>query len=254
MKKDSTRMTLMKQIKNGFSSGSIHQIRITSVPFLLLVILFIISSCKKESTDPLVIDKSYFPLETGRYILYDVDSTGYSSFDGSVKVSNYQIKEELDSPFIDNEGNEAYRIIRSRRENDTSAWRTIDIWSTNLTDHTAEKVEENLRFIKLDFPVNLNKRWYGNAKIQTDSNQAYLDGWIYEYTSVNAPLTINGLSFDSTITVLQHDEENLIGQTIYIEQYAKDVGLIYKKEEQLETQPGFPADGFIIEMKVKEFN
>lgn len=244
----------MKQIKDGLLSVSGLNIRVFGLPLILSGILFTIASCKKESTDPLTIDKSYFPLETGKYILYDVDSTGYSSFDGSVKVSSYQIKEELDSPFIDNEGNEAYRIIRSRRENDTSAWRTIDIWTANLTDHTAEKVEENLRFIKLDFPVNLSKRWYGNAKIQTDGDQAYLDGWIYEYTSVNAPLTINGLSFDSTVTVLQHDEENLIEQTIYIEQYAKDVGLIYKKEEQLETQPGFPADGFIIEMRVKEFN
>jgi hypothetical protein len=254
MKSNTPQMRQIQPITNGFLGVVSRTNRVSHMLVLISAVLFTVTSCKEESTDPLTIDMSYYPLEAGRYIIYDVDSTGYSSFDGSIITSSYQIMEELDSPFIDNEGNEAFRIIRSRRESESSAWRVTDIWTTNLTDHTAEKVEENLRFIKLDFPVNLHRRWYGNAKIQADSSLEWLNGWVYEYTSVHEPLAINGNTFDSTLTVVQHDEQNLIEQVIYIEQYAAGVGLIYKKEQQTETQPGFPTDGFLIEMRVNEYN
>ncbi len=135
--------------------------------FILSFTVLIFFSCKKNSTEPLPIDESYFPLITGKYIIYDVDSFGYWAFHDTVLHAHYQIKEEVDSPFIDNTGNQAFKIIRSRREDESSPWLVTDIWSANLTDHTAEKVEENLRFIKLDFPVILNREWFGNSKIQT---------------------------------------------------------------------------------------
>lgn len=244
--------SIQLNVRHGFGFRNVARPAL-ALSFLFGV-LFCGTSCNEESTPPLTINMSYFPLSPGKYIIYDVDSTGYSSFDGTVKVSSYQVMEELDSPFMDNEGNEAFKVIRSRRADENSAWRITDIWTTNITEHTAEKVEENLRFIKLDFPVNIGKRWYGNAKILTDSNQTYLKDWVYEYTAVHEQVTLNGVSFDSTVTVMQHDEQNLIEQIIYYEQYAAGVGLIYKKEQQTETQPGFPTDGFLIEMRVKEFN
>jgi len=231
----------------------LQYLKAISILVFALSIIFI-ASCKKDSTQPLTIDQSYFPLQTGKYIIYDVDSVGYNSFDNSTKTSIYQIMELVDTPYIDNAGNQAFKIIRSRRTDENSAWVATDVWSANLTDHTAEKVEENLRFIKLDFPVQLNRQWYGNAYIETDSPVEYLNSWVYEYTSVYQPLSINGHSFDSTLTVSQHDEENLIEKSIYTEKYAKNVGLIYKLEEQLNTQPGASPDGFIITMNVREYN
>src|SRR5215470_16565769 len=102
-----TRMTLIKQIKNEFLSVPIRQIRAINVPLILVAIILGIFSCKKDPTQPLAMDKSYFPLVTGKYIIYDVDSVGYNSFDNSNKTSIYQIKEEVDSPYIDNTGNQA---------------------------------------------------------------------------------------------------------------------------------------------------
>src|SRR6187399_3339537 len=108
-----------------------------SIVFISCVCMLIIFSCKKSSYPPLAIDKSYFPLVTGRYIIYDVDSLGYWGFKDTVVHHTYQIKEEVDSPYIDNEGNTAYKIIRSRREDESSPWTITDVWSANLTDHTA---------------------------------------------------------------------------------------------------------------------
>jgi hypothetical protein len=222
--------------------------------YLFAVLFFtgIISSCKKNSIDPVAIDTKYFPLNTGKYIIYDVDSTGYSDFGNPTYTSHYQIKEEVDSPYLDNEGNTAYRIYRSRRNSDTDAWVITDVWSANLTTYTAEKVEENLRFIKQDFPIMLNRQWYGNGKIQTTGNLSFYDGWKYEYTAIHVPLTINSLSFDSTITITQHNEVNFIAQKIYIEKYARNVGLIYKYEDSLGIQSD--TTGRIVTMMVKDYN
>ncbi|HYV91228.1 MAG TPA: hypothetical protein VE978_05570, partial [Chitinophagales bacterium] len=188
-----------------------------SILFVSCICALLFFSCKKTSYPPVAIDQSYFPLVTGKYIIYDVDSLGYWGFNDTIIHHTYQIKEEVDSPYIDNAGNHAFRIIRSRRNDASSSWVVTDIWSSNLTDQTAEKVEENLRFIKLDFPIILNKQWYGNNYIQADSNLVFLNGWRYEYTSVHQPLTLNGLSFDSTVTVSQDLDSNAIQQYIYIE-------------------------------------
>lgn len=211
-------------------------------------------SCKKSSISPPVIDESYFPLETGKYIVYDVDSVVYSNFSNSTDSFSFQIMEYVDSSYLDASNEIAYRIIRSRRAGENSAWVVHDIWSANLTDHRAEKVEENLRFIKMDFPVLLDKTWKGNSLINTDSPLVYLSDWDYQYTEVNGQFSLDTMQFDSVVTVTQHDEENAIEKNIYIEKYAKHVGLIYKEEQSLETQPGQYADGFILTYTIREHN
>ena len=238
-----------------------YRVKNAFIPLIFIAgfILLIFFSCKKNSTEPIAIDESYFPLVTGKYIIYDVDSQGWNSFFDTTDTdyyrnSHYQIMEEVDSQYIDNTGNTAFKIIRSRRENESSPWMITDIWSANLTDHTAEKVEENLRFIKLDFPALLNRQWYGNSKIQTDSNLSFLAGWKYEYSSVDQPLTLNGHSFDSTVSVTQFVDSNVIQQYIYREKFAKHVGMIYKYEDSLSTQPNKPWNGRIVTMNVKDFN
>jgi len=239
--------------KHNFISG-LSSLRNPYPVLFLSAILLLFFSCKKNDNVPLTVDKSYFPLVSGKYIIYDVDSLGYWGFADSVVHSQYEVREEVDSPYIDNAGNQAFKIIRSRRADENSQWIATDVWSANLTDFTAEKVEENLRFIKLDFPIALNREWFGNRYIKADSNLSFLAGWNYEYTAIHEPMTLNGLSFDSTVTVTQHDDQNAIQEYIYIEKYAKNVGMIYKYEDSLSLQPAKPIDGRVVTMTVKEFN
>ncbi|MFH1321174.1 MAG: hypothetical protein ABII90_11040 [Bacteroidota bacterium] len=197
-------------------------------PFLLLrysiFILFLCTlySCKKDVAPPIDMGYGYFPTEIGKWIIYDVDSTVYDGFYDTVITYQYQIKEVVESTFIDNQGRETQRIERYKRLNSSLQWIIKDVWFSNRTTSTAEKVEENVRFIKLTFPVNLGNSWDGNS-FNT------MDEWNYEYTEVDAPCTINTLLFDSTATVLQIYEENLIEKQYYLEKYAKNVGLIYKE-------------------------
>ncbi|MEO6166580.1 MAG: hypothetical protein ABIO46_00320 [Chitinophagales bacterium] len=215
-----------------------------------------LSACEKSSVDiePIEIDKSYFPLSSGKYIIYDVDSIVLSDFFDTTDTVHYQVMEQVDSPFLDASNQEAFRIVRSRRNSVGDAWMVTDIWSANLTETTAEKVEENLRFVKLNFPVLLNKTWKGNSHISTDSPLVYLSDWDYKYTEVNVQLQIDTAQFDSVVTVTQHDDENAIQKILYLEKYARNIGLIYKEEQNVETQPGQYPDGYILIMKISEHN
>jgi len=194
--------------------------------FLVCVIL-IIASCKKDDPTKVDIGYGYFPAEVGSWIIYDVDSTVWNDFNfpaaSDVDTFKYQIKEVIESKFIDADGREALRWERYKRESVTEPWVIKDVWLANKTASTAEMVQENERFIRLIFPVKLSKFWDGNA-----ANMRKI--WDYQYTEVDVPKTVGGIAFDSTLTVLQMDFDPCITLDFFEEYYAKNVGLIYKRE------------------------
>lgn len=196
---------------------------------VLCVMMGGVYSCKKDVAPPVDVGYDYFPINVGHWIIYDVVSIEHDAPVNKHDTSLFQIKEVIESTFLDNENREAQRIERYIRSNSTLPWVIKDVWFSNLTTATAEKVEENARFIKLTFPISLGKTWDGN-------NFNSQDIWNYEYTEVDVSYTINNLSFDSTVTVLQIDEENLIEKNYALEIYAKDVGMIYKELILLETE------------------
>jgi len=196
---------------------------INRLPILVCAIILIVS-CKKD--DPVKIDLGYgyLPVEVGFWIIYDVDSTVWDDFDVPSTVTNYQyqIKEVIESVFVDAEGREAFRLERYKRIDETGPWVIKDVWTVNRTGTTAEKVEENERFIKLTFPVRIARIWDGNAANSRDE-------WDYQYTEVDAARTIGGISFDSTLTVSQQDFNTWVAYDFFEEYYAKNVGMVYKK-------------------------
>jgi len=194
--------------------------------FILLVFFY---SCKKDVAPPADVGYDYFPTDVGHWIIYDVVSIEHDAPVNKHDTSLFQIMEVIESTYLDNENREAQRIERYIRNNSTLPWVIKDVWYSNLTAATAEKVEENVRFIKLIFPITLGKTWDGNA-----SN--FQDIWNYEYTEVDVSYTINNLSFDSTVTVLQIDEENLVEKNYALEIFAKDVGMIHKELILLDTE------------------
>jgi len=116
-----------------------------------------------------------------------------------------------------------------------------DVWYENLLDTKAEKVEENIRYIKLVFPVKEGKSWDGNA-------YNTLGTWNYTYTDVDVPLIINNNTFDSTLTVLQLDNPLLISYEHSEEQYARGVGMIYKQYTFLDYQNIQPGLEFTMQV------
>jgi len=190
--------------------------------FASLIVFF---GCKKSNSESVNYYYSYFPLEVDAWIEYDVLDIIHSQLGSDTAV--YQLKEITTAEFLDNEGRLTYRIERYWRDDSNANWSIKDVWYSNKTTTTAEKVEENVRFTKLIFPINTSKYWDGNAFNN-------LEEWEYYYDSLHKPKLINNLSFDSTITVIQRDNENVVEYEKVKEVYAVDIGLIYKSHIDLD--------------------
>jgi len=198
-----------------------------NILFTLFTFSVILFSCKKDIEDPVDVGYGYFPVNVGHWATYQVDSTYYDDFTDSVRVYHYKIREQVESTFMDNQNRETQRIERYKQISDTTSWYINNVWAMNLTASTAEKVEENQRYIKLIFPVKKGKTWDGNAYNILGEQE-------YEFGSVGKAYTVNGITFDSTVTVIQKIESNIIHADYQIEVFAKHVGLIYKKYKSVD--------------------
>ncbi len=184
-------------------------------------------SCKNDEPVDADIGYGYFPTKVGHWVIYEIDSTVYDDFDGDTDVYRYQVKEILESEFTDNEGRPSVRVERYRRNYDSSVaydslpWYLSRVWSFTKTTTTAEKFEENQRYIRLAFAAVDGKSWDGNA-------YNTMGQWNYKYTDVDQPYSMGAFAFDSTCLVEQKKEINLINHRTYYERYAKNVGLIEK--------------------------
>lgn len=236
----------MKQIRNV-------ALALTGVWTLLVLH----TSCNKTETLNTASLGEYYPLQSGKYQVYQLDSLVYLSFGTRDTTISYQVKYLTDQPFTDNLGRNAWRIFRFIRKDSTQPWTPDASFAAVNTGNTLEFVENNLRYLKLHAPLSLGFSWKGNRYIDTYSASSllkYLDNWDYTYSEVDQPGSSGLLSFDSTLTVEQRDE--IIGfpedpnsyseVNLSREKYAKGVGLIYRTFFHSEYQPGnggYFADG-----------
>lgn len=250
------------------------------IPFLIIgVALF--QSCGEDDKEPDPIDfgYDYFPLEIGKYIEYDVDSTIYyngilGSGDAEVRNNSIQVREEVTDSFTDNEGNTVYRIKRFERANETEAWALNDNWTAAIMDEQAERTEAyDLRFIKMTFPVSDDTSpWNGNEYIDENiivsvggENISIFKHWLqYEYREIGESLNIGGFDFDDVVTIFQANENNFIEIRRSYEQYARGVGLVKREMFILDTEcledcvgqtwEEKAEQGFTISQTVRDYN
>lgn len=225
--------------------------------YLLILVLsgIVLGACNKR-TDTYNIQalSDYFPLQSGKYITYNLDSTIFINFGTLQSVVKYQVQDRIDSQIIDNLGRKAFRVLRFIRKDSTQPWIANNTFMAIPTGNTIEYTENNHRFIKLVEPIVNGYTWKGNTFIDTYSiysDVKYLDDWDYIYDSLNVPLTLGTLRVDSTLKVKERDEflgqDPNIPSTQYaeknysVEKYAKNIGLIYKEFLHWEYQGGQPS-------------
>ena len=218
--------------------------------FFLFLFIF---SCKKTDAPQnveLLKGVNYFPLEVGKYITYEVDSIIYRIQSGSEctfvsDTSHSFLKEIIVDEYVDNEGAINFVVERFKKKLATDSWKIDDVWYTKKTETQVERVEEDLRFIKMIFPVREGERWKGNAFIYVDTivvgndNMVFYGFWSndYKYESVDVKEEIGTYTFDSVMTVVQSDASDFkINYRNSIEKYARNVGLVYKEMQILDRQ------------------
>ncbi|MBW8051894.1 MAG: hypothetical protein FVQ77_16465 [Cytophagales bacterium] len=219
---------ILKEIVNKIISVSgAEKIILFGFSFLLLVIIF--SGCKPSKVDPAQVDLgyNYFPLAIGDSIIYDVLTIDYSSLGGFIDTQNYQLLEVTADTFIDNESDIAWRLERFSRPDSSANW-PLDpdsVWTTKVTSYQAIKVESNIPYIKLIFPVENGVIWDGNALNTIETKE----GEEYRIRDLGLADTIGNNIFNNTLKVIQPFITSQIGKYERSEVYARNQGLIYKE-------------------------
>jgi hypothetical protein len=224
----------------------------------LLIVSMGLASCKKDKEDlsEMAQGHKFFPLELGKYILYDVDSTYWDDFLKAEIHHRSQVRYDVVDNFEDNEGRLSYVINVMARNTDVDPFRPNDVIYATPTSGSVVLKQRNLSFIKMVFPVNNGGSWNGNAMIPLQ-DQDYVefdnDKWVYTYANFDKEFDPGNNLYEHTVTV-NHIDDRLnnpdADSTAYAYQnysqeiYAYNVGMIYKERVYWVFQPKPGGSGY----------
>lgn len=211
------------------------------------LLLFFFSCGKNETLPPIQLYLDYYPLKLHSSIVYAVDSTHYNEFNHTTVNYLFELKDTVVSVLDEEEDRHTVRIERYKRESGGS-WKFQKTITRTITSLRGEELIDNQRFVRLVFPPREGKTWNGN----TYNNLGEQD---YEILEADQPAVINGIALDSTVTIKQIDEINLIREDVVSEVYAKGIGLVQKDVRALDKDisSGIIRNGYVYSMTIKSF-
>jgi hypothetical protein len=207
--------------------------------FIIVSIAFLFAACAEDNQLYFAkFDRSYYPMVSGDYNVYDVTEINIDAPSEVYDTLQYQLKEMIGGAYNDDLGNKAYLLLRYKRTDSTENWKISDVWSVQFVDFKLFVTEENIKYVKLHFPLSLNLTWNGNA-FNT------LDDLTYEVTELDQAKFIQSQILDSCVLITQEADSSLIHKNFAVEIYAKDMGLVYKEITHINSQeiePGIPLN------------
>lgn len=253
------------------------------IPFFAAILLIVSACGDRVIEEPEPADSSqynYFPLRIGQYTVYSVDSIIYDFAQGGGTVRDSFrtfVREIVADTLRDQTGQLLYSIERYERRHDTAAWVLKSIGTAARTTTQAIRTDNNLRFLKLVFPLDRRSEWDGNLWID-ENREIEIAGermrpfvnWEYEVDSIDVPAIVGNFAFDSTLLVTEVDDKNIIERRLSRVLYAKNVGVVWREQWILDSQycnqSPPPADcetrpwelkaekGYILRQTIIEFN
>src|SRR5690606_24628042 len=125
------------------------------------------SSCKKETTNLSEMEKgqNFYPLEVGKYVVYDVDSLIWDDHLKATIPYQCQLRYSVSDTFRNDAGDMAYVINVQYRKTAADAYVPHNVLYAARHNSQLVVTQDNLKFIKLTFPVENGNQWDGNAMI-----------------------------------------------------------------------------------------
>lgn len=195
--------------------------------FILALFLY---SCKKENYKSFEIDYSFINLNCGHEIIYEVDSIHIDAEINVYDTIKYFIKERIDTFFYNYSKTKIYRIERYVLNN--NIWNLIDVCSCYLQNNRYVKIEENVPYIKLIFPVKEGVEWNGNA----------LNNFEKQNYKIDSVTIVNNIKI---CKVIHKYYETLIDKYYVYEKYTQNIGMTERTEVLIYSSyyiPGLPIE------------
>jgi hypothetical protein len=219
---------------------------------VILTLIVLVSSCQDtfEAVEKNTFGSNYLPISKGREYVFKSDSVLYSN-GGSIRdtVSSF-IKEVIGDTLRTLDGQTEYLIDRYFKRNEADEWTPIRRWTASKNADIVTRTEENLKFVKLNIPITVGKRWNPNAYF--DENQKVQIGnevlvmypsWRTNVKSINEPISVAGKEF-SSILIEVTNLSSVIERRFVNEWYVDGIGLVRKEMIILDSDTSRPNDAW----------
>ena len=173
----------------------------------------------------------YYPIEVGKYTVYSVNEINHDAFNGTSDTILYFIKETLLEQIKDSLLGLKYTLQIERSEDGVSNWEYVKIASIYKDDAQLQRYEDDIRKVKLTFPMLLRKYWDCNSYNTQDEQRVRI-------VKLDEAYSTSDSTFAQTATIKLADNDDPFFTNIEYEVYAKNLGLIERTFVDLERQPG----------------
>jgi len=191
--------------------------------------LFILFGCKdsNDAVQPKNTGENIVSFEKGEYVVYAITKINFL-VSGKKDTNQFYIKEQVSDTL--NLGNEnVTKLIRYKKDKITDkTWAIDSVWYMYKSKNQLVKVENNVKFVKLIYPVQSNQKWNGNVLNNLDAQNYQTRNFGSKYLISNE---IKDTVFTNSLTVIQNDSLpiNLLNRNYSVEIFADNMGLIYKE-------------------------
>ncbi len=211
-----------------------------SIGFACLVLLFS-NSCKTNGDDRVIppsLGYEYFPLEKGLTRIYQVDSIAYDDNTGRIDTFQFYIKEIVSETILgQTETNAHTEILRYASADTNGIWQPRSGNFALQTPNNLQVVEDNIRYVKLTFPLGNIASWNGNMYNSLGRRTFLFQKKDFFYTLES------GMSFSNCAQIQEANINNAIEEIFVKSIYAENIGLIEFTSININTQ-GVKKSGF----------
>ena len=200
---------------------------------LIAFIVLFSFSCKKDSlnNDKAATLTDWIQMREGNRWLYKVDSIAYSRNKSIPDTFSFELMEMVDTVYADNIDELVARIKIVTRKDSLDFWQFRKMYYAKTTQNYYERVEENLRYLKVSFPPAEDVVWNLNSRNNLPPAMLY-------YRNLFEPYQGTDIKFDTTFSVVGKEISNVLEKYKYLEVYGKGIGLIYRENTQMLNQGG----------------
>ena len=193
--------------------------------FLSIISLALITSCETSDTEP-VNPYSYFPLEVGRYQIYNIVEEVYSAGQKGASIKSWKEKDEVIRMEKNTNGSVTYTMVRSVLNSQSQYWvKTKEYVIYSFPDKIIVNLDNEI-FTPLIFPYSTDIKWDGYEYFNLDSRDPRY-GYQHHYENINEPLKLDSIKLDKTLKVAERsDTANQAQYRLGFKYYASGIGLV----------------------------
>lgn len=204
------------------------------------------SACKKspEVKEP-DFGYSYFPLDSGIYRLYQVDSIAFDDNTNTSDTFSFMM-EEQQMGLVQGQDLDKHRVMHRRVTNDGGkTWVPRSSNYAVITGNQLQMVVDNNRIVKLIFPVGNTPSWNGNM-------YNGLGRRTFQVSDLGKTFSDKGEVFEDCVTVQEANTKNAIEEIYFRSIYANGIGLVDETNNYLNIQTS-GVSGYKIHSRLKVF-